>query len=57
VDELFLSLSPKIAGADEPGEETLRIVAGQALEAPVELELLGALENGSHLFLRYGVLA
>lgn len=54
VDELFLSLSPKLAGGDASGE-TLRILAGIDLEPPAELELLGALEHDSHLFLRYGV--
>ncbi|HEY7830542.1 MAG TPA: dihydrofolate reductase family protein [Solirubrobacteraceae bacterium] len=54
VDELFLSLSPKLAGGDASGE-TLRILAGMDLEPPGELELLGALEHDSHLFLRYGV--
>jgi riboflavin biosynthesis pyrimidine reductase len=54
VDELFLSLSPMLAG-DEHGGEALRILAGASLEQPVELELLAALESESHLFLRYGV--
>ncbi|HYM54298.1 MAG TPA: dihydrofolate reductase family protein [Solirubrobacteraceae bacterium] len=52
VDELFLSVSPRLAGG-----EALRILAGPDLEPPVELELLGALESDSHLFLRYGVSA
>lgn len=54
VDELFLSLAPKLAGGDASGE-ALRILAGMDLEPPAELELLGALEHDSHLFLRYGV--
>jgi riboflavin biosynthesis pyrimidine reductase len=54
VDELFLSLAPKLAGGDASGE-ALRILAGMDLDPPVELELLGALEHESHLFLRYGV--
>jgi riboflavin biosynthesis pyrimidine reductase len=57
VDELFLSLSPKLAGGDPPDGETLRIVAGEEFEQPLELDLLGALEYDSHLFLRYGVSA
>jgi riboflavin biosynthesis pyrimidine reductase len=60
VDELFLSLSPQLAGDDLDGNhahpEALRILAGAVLDPPVELELLGALEHDSHLFLRYGVL-
>ncbi|HEY1449877.1 MAG TPA: dihydrofolate reductase family protein [Solirubrobacteraceae bacterium] len=55
VDELFLSLAPKLAGGEDGTGEALRIVAGAAFAAPVELELLAALENESHLFLRYGV--
>jgi riboflavin biosynthesis pyrimidine reductase len=54
VDELFLSLAPKLAG-DVGGEEVLRIVAGVELDPPVELELLWALESESQLFLRYEV--
>jgi riboflavin-specific deaminase-like protein len=57
VDELFLTLAPKLAGAEAAGGEALGIVAGPALEAPIELELLGVLESGSELFLRYGVCA
>ncbi len=57
VDELFLSLSPKLAGGGEGGGRTLRILAGAELDPPVELELLGALHSDSHLFLRYGVCA
>jgi riboflavin-specific deaminase-like protein len=54
VDEIFLSLAPKLAGGDASGE-ALRILAGVDLDPPVELELLSALEHESHLFLRYGV--
>jgi len=57
VDELFLTLSPKLAGGDPPNGESLRIVAGAALEPPVELELVGLLESGGQLFMRYGVCA
>jgi riboflavin biosynthesis pyrimidine reductase len=55
VDELLLSLSPKLAGADRAGGEALGIVAGAQLEAPVELELVAVLASDSHLFLRYAV--
>jgi riboflavin-specific deaminase-like protein len=55
VDELFLSLAPKLSGGEDVTGEALRIVAGATFEQPLELELLGALENESHLFLRYGV--
>lgn len=54
VDELFLSLSPKLAGGDPTGE-ALRIVSGPDFEEPLELELIAALEQDSHLFLRYRV--
>jgi riboflavin-specific deaminase-like protein len=55
VDELFLSLAPKLTGGEDVTGEALRIVAGATFKQPLELELLGALENESHLFLRYGV--
>ena len=55
VDELFLSLAPKLAG--EETEVALRIVAGAHFAEPLELELLEALESESQLFLRYRVLA
>jgi riboflavin-specific deaminase-like protein len=54
VDELFLSLSPKLAGGD-PSGEALRIVSGPELEPLVELDLISAYEHDSHLFLRYRV--
>lgn len=54
VSELFLSISPKLAGDQPAPVEALRIVAG-VLDEPVELELLGVLRSGSSLFLRYGV--
>jgi riboflavin biosynthesis pyrimidine reductase len=57
VDELFLSLSPTLAGAEPSGEQALRILAGVKLEPLVELELLGVLQSQSSLFLRYGVSA
>jgi riboflavin biosynthesis pyrimidine reductase len=57
VDELFLSLSPLLAGGEPSAGEALRIIGGVELEPPVELELLGALQDESFLFLRYGVSA
>ena len=57
LDELFLSLSPKLAGGEEREGQALRILAGNELEPPVELDLLGVLESDSHLFLHYGVVA
>jgi riboflavin biosynthesis pyrimidine reductase len=57
VDELWLSLSPKLAGGDPTDAEALRIVAGEEFEEPLELRLLGAFQHDSHLFLRYGVSA
>jgi riboflavin-specific deaminase-like protein len=55
VDELFLSLSPKLAGGDPAAGAGLRILGGAELDPPAELDLLGALESDSLLFLRYGV--
>jgi len=57
VDELFLTLAPKLAGGEDATGEALRILAGAAFAEPVALELLSALENDSDLFLRYGVRA
>jgi riboflavin-specific deaminase-like protein len=54
VDELFLSLAPKLAGGDALSE-SLRILSGPELDPPVELELLAVLESESSLLLRYGV--
>ncbi len=54
VDELFLSLAPKLVGGDASGE-ALRILAGADLSPIPELHLLGVHEHESHLFLRYGV--
>jgi hypothetical protein len=55
VDELFLSLSPTLAGGDPSAAPALRILAGVEIEPPVRLELLGVLRSESSLFLRYGV--
>ena len=57
IDELFLSLSPLLAGGEPTGGEALRILAGAELEPPVELELLGVLRCEGSLFLRYAVSA
>ena len=57
VDELWLSLSPKLAGGDPSDGEALRIVAGEELEQPLELALLSVLEHDAQLFLRYAVSA
>lgn len=57
LDELWLSLSPLLAGGEPAGGEALRILAGSELEPAVALELLGVLRGDSQLFLRYGVLA
>jgi riboflavin biosynthesis pyrimidine reductase len=57
VDELFLSLSPKLAGDASDGLAPLRIVAGAEFDPPIELELLGVRESDSQLFLSYGVRA
>ncbi|HEX7610271.1 MAG TPA: dihydrofolate reductase family protein, partial [Solirubrobacteraceae bacterium] len=55
LDELFLSVSPKLAGGDPDTGPALRIMAGEELREPAGLTLLGVLESDSHLFLRYGV--
>lgn len=55
VDELFLSLSPTLAGGGPEGAQALRILAGEGLAPAIELELLDTLQAGSSLFLRYGV--
>jgi riboflavin-specific deaminase-like protein len=49
VDELFLCVSPRIAG--EPSEPAS--VEGTALPAPVDMELVTLHEAEQHLFLRY----
>ena len=52
VDELFLSLAPKLVG----GARASTIVAGElGLPGTVELDLLSSLEAQGHLFLRYRV--
>jgi riboflavin-specific deaminase-like protein len=51
VDELFLTLNPKLAG----GASALTIVAGRELVEPVELDLVSVAEGGGDLFTRWGV--
>ena len=51
VDELFLCVSPRIAG--EPSEPAS--LEGIALPAPVDLDLISLHEAEDHLFFRYGV--
>jgi riboflavin biosynthesis pyrimidine reductase len=48
VDELFLSVSPRLAGGHGPG-----IVEGPPLPIPNELELAWVLESEGALFMRY----
>ncbi len=54
VDELFLSLAPKLAGGADPGASP-RILNGPEFDPPLELELVGVLESQSQLLLRYRV--
>ena len=51
VDELFLSVAPKLVG----GAGALTIVAGAAMPEPVELELVWVLEHEGELYLRLRV--
>jgi riboflavin biosynthesis pyrimidine reductase len=51
VDELFLTLSPKLVG----GQAALTIVAGRELVEPVDLELVWALKGGDSMFTRWRV--
>lgn len=50
VDELFLSLAPKLGAGTGP-----TVVSGPPLDPPAEMELVTAHEAGGHLFLRYRV--
>jgi riboflavin biosynthesis pyrimidine reductase len=54
VDELFLTLAPKLGGGADP-QASLRIVCGPELDPPLELVLHEALESEGCLLLRYGV--
>jgi 2,5-diamino-6-(ribosylamino)-4(3H)-pyrimidinone 5'-phosphate reductase len=51
VDELFLTLNPKLAG----GAAALTIVAGRPLVEPSELDLVSVAEGGIDLFTRWRV--
>ncbi len=51
VDELFLSVAPKLAG----GAEALTIVAGEAVPEPVEFELVWLLAHHDELFQRWRI--
>jgi riboflavin biosynthesis pyrimidine reductase len=55
VDEMFLTISPVLAGGEPSAGEALRILAGAELEPPAPLELLGVMRSDSYLFLRYAV--
>lgn len=48
VDELFLTIAPKLTGGEAP-----RILEGRALPETAELELAWLLEDGGELFARY----
>jgi riboflavin-specific deaminase-like protein len=50
VDELFLALSPKLAGG-----EALTVVTGDPLRPTIELDPVWVLESEGHLFVRYRV--
>ena len=49
VDELFLTIAPKLAGAEE------RSILSGGLDAPLPLELAWLLDAGGELFCRYRV--
>jgi riboflavin biosynthesis pyrimidine reductase len=51
VDELFLSLAPLVVG----GAAEVGIVESASRPRPLELELLGVLEDEGFLFLRYAI--
>ena len=51
VDELFLTLNPKLLG----GAAALTIVAGREVVEPAELELVSLAEAASELFTRWRV--
>jgi riboflavin-specific deaminase-like protein len=51
VDELFLTLAPKLAG----GGTAPTLTSGPALPDPAEMELVWALEREGSLYLRYGL--
>jgi riboflavin-specific deaminase-like protein len=49
LDELFLSIAPKLAG----GRDVPTVVDGTGLPEPADLELVWAWESAGYLFLRY----
>ena len=51
VDELFLTLNPKLAG----GADALTIVAGRSLVEPADLSLVSLAEGEGDLFTRWRV--
>jgi riboflavin-specific deaminase-like protein len=53
VDELFLTMNPKVVG----GAAALTIVAGRELVEPVELDLVSVAEADGELFTRWRVVA
>jgi len=57
VDELFLTLSPLLAGGEPSGGEAMRILAGEELQPPCRLELVSLMRGSSTLFLRYAVVS
>ncbi len=52
VDELFLSVAPKLSAGPGP-----TVVEGPAIDPPVEMGLAGVMEAGDHLFLRFRLTA
>lgn len=50
VDELFLTISPRLVGGGEPS-----VVEGTAFERPLGLEIVSALRHESFMYLRYSV--
>jgi riboflavin biosynthesis pyrimidine reductase len=55
LDEIFLTISPVLAGGEPSAGQALRILAGMELDPPARLELLGAVRSDSYLFLRYAL--
>lgn len=51
LDELFLTLAPKLAGDDG----ALRILAGEALPQPADMQLRHVLHHQGELYLRYAL--
>jgi riboflavin biosynthesis pyrimidine reductase len=51
IDELFLTIAPKLLGGLDP----LTIVKGPRLASPLQLKLRSLVEVDGELFLQYGV--